>query len=320
MLGFWERLKRPFLVLAPMDDVTDVVFRQVVSEVAPPDVYVTEFTNCEALWSPGRAAHSQRLLFEEAQRPIVAQIWGVNPENYFKTARMLGEMGFDGIDINMGCPDKAVRKSGACSALIDDRALAAEVIAATQEGAGNLPVSVKTRLGVRAVQTEDWMGWLLEKDLAVIAIHGRTVAQMSRVPADWNEIERAVVLRDQMEKETLIVGNGDVTSWQQAQDLAKKHVVDGVMIGRGIFQDLWVFDAERSGADKSLEERFRWLDRHLELWEERWGQTGKNPAIMKKFVKVYVAGLPGAQRIRSRFMEAKGISDMRAVAAQLIDS
>src|SRR5687768_6321803 len=149
MSNFWEQLKKPILSLAPMDDVTDVVFRQVVAEVAPPDAFFTEFTNCDALFSAGRTAHEGRLDFTADQRPIVAQIWGPNPKNYYKTAKLLVEKGFDGIDINMGCPDKAVRASGACSALIENHSLAAEIIAATKEGAGDLPVSVKTRLGVQ---------------------------------------------------------------------------------------------------------------------------------------------------------------------------
>lgn len=320
MATLWTQLKspkKPILSLAPMDDVTDVVFRQVVAEVAPPDVFFTEFTNCDALWSPGREVHGRRLLFTEDQRRIVAQIWGAKPENYYKTAQLLVEKGFDGIDINMGCPDKAVRASGACSALIENRTLAAEIIAATKEGAGELPVSVKTRLGVKQTITEDWIGWLLEQDLAALAIHGRTVAQMSKVPADWEEIGRAVELRDEMQKETVMFGNGDVVSYEQAVEYAQRYGVDGVMIGRGIFQDLWMFDPKRTAMDVPLDERLAWLDRHLELWQQQWGEDGRNPDIMRKFLKVYVAGLPGANQMRQFVMEERSISGMREKVAEL---
>lgn len=308
MLGFWEQLHKPFTVLAPMDDVTDVVFRQIVSQIAPPDVYFTEFTNVDALCSQGRDAHIRRLDYTEDQRPIVAQIWGGVPEHYEEVSHMIAERGFDGIDINMGCPDKNVVKSGLCSALIENRTLADEIIAATKQGAGDIPVTVKTRLGMKSVQTEDWIGWLLERDLAVVSIHGRTVKQMSKVPADWEEIGKAVQLRDQMKLDTLIVGNGDIEHMDQVAAMHELHGVDGVMIGRGIFHNPWVFNGSVDVSKVSNIERFKVLKKHVELYEQTWENT-KSPDLMKKFYKMYVAGFPNAHNMRKDLMDADGLSD-----------
>jgi tRNA-dihydrouridine synthase len=293
----WQQFQKPFLVLAPMDDVTDMVFREVVAQVAPPDIFFTEFTNCDALFSAGRDAHMRRLQYTEHQRPVIAQIWGPNPENYYKTARLLVELGFDGIEINMGCPDRNIRKSGSCSALIENRPLAKEIIAATKEGAGDLPVSVKTRLGVKAIETESWLGFLLEQNIAALTIHGRTVQEMSKVPAHWDEIAKAVALRDQLAPHTVIIGNGDIVSYEQAMEYADVYKVDGIMVGRGIFYDLWIFDSKMSAPAVPLEQKLAVLRRHIELFYATWGET-KNPDIMKKFLKVYINGFPRASELR----------------------
>lgn len=297
----WDTLPKPFFALAPLDDVTDVVFREMVANAAKPDMFFTEFTNCDALFSKGREATLPRLRFTENQRPIIAQLWGVTPENFFKTAQLVSELGFDGIDINMGCPDKNVRKAGACSALIDNRTLAAEIIAATKEGAKELPVSVKTRLGVKALATDDWISWLLGQSLAAIIIHGRTVLEMSDVPAHWDEIGRAVELRDELAPETYIVGNGDVMSLYEAREKVIQYGVDGVMIGRGIFKNLWFFSEAMPMADRPITERLAALRRHVELFLATWGDT-KNPATMKKFLKMYVSDFKGASALREELM------------------
>ena len=311
----WHRLPKHFLALAPMDDVTDVVFRQVIAEEGKPDVFFTEFINVDALCSAGREAQSRRLLYTEDQRPIVVQIWGKEPEHFRKVAAELVTMGFDGIDINMGCPDRTVLKNGLCSALIEDHVCAAEIIAAVKDGVSNslsprervgvrgrrVPLSVKTRLGIRKVVTEDWIGFLLEQDLDAITIHARTVKEMSKAPARWEEIRRAVNLRDAMKRDTVIIGNGDVVSRTQALDYAERYGCDGVMIGRGVFRNLWIFHPEKCDTEPSLQERLRVLRRHVELYRDTWGET-RSFKILKKFIKVYVAGFPGAAEMRKEFM------------------
>ena len=226
-----NQLPKPFFVLAPMDDVTDTVFRQVVAGCAAPDLYFTEFVNVDGLQSPGRDKLLKRLEFTATEKPLIAQIWGKLPENFRKTADELVAMGFAGIDINMGCPEKTVVKNGCCSALINNRELAAEIIKATQEGtAGRVPVSVKTRLGFSEIDLS-WIEFLLGQNLDMLTIHGRTRKEMSAVPANWDMIGQVRELRDQLAANTLIVGNGDVENRQQASELAEKYGLDGIMIG-----------------------------------------------------------------------------------------
>ncbi len=342
-----------------MDDVTDVVFRQIVAEEGKPDVFFTEFVNVDALCSAGREAQSRRLLYTEDQRPIVIQIWGKEPEHFRKVATELVAMGFDGIDVNMGCPDRTVLKNGLCSALIEDHARAAEIIAAVKEGregsfihpspaaagtclpagregrgervplpepspptppplrkgrggkipASLLPVSVKTRIGIKKPVTEDWIGFLLEQGLDAITIHARTVKDMSKAPARWGEIAKAVKLRDSMGKGTVIIGNGDVTSRAQALAYAEEYGVDGVMIGRGIFQNLWLFHPEKCDRQIPLTEKLRVLRRHVELYRDMWGET-RSFEILKKFIKVYISGFPGAAEMRKEFMSTQSYAEL----------
>lgn len=302
-MNFWEKLPKSFTCLAPMEEVTDTVFRQIVAGVARPDVFFTEFTNVDGLQSRGRDKVIHRLRFSESERPIVAQIWGQKPENYFKTAQELVSMGFDGIDINMGCPEKSVVKSGNCIALINNRNLAAEIIQATKEGS-SLPISVKTRIGLNKIITEDWCGWLLEQKLDALTVHGRTAKEKSDVPAHWDEIAKVV----KMKGKTVIIGNGDVKNWQDAKIKHQLFGVDGVMIGRGIFENIWCF-ADHVGTQ---EEKINLLKKHLILWDQTWGNT-KNFAIMKKFVKAYIKGWDGASELRVRLMEAGSVKEMKSI-------
>ena len=209
--NFLIKLPKPFFALAPMDDVTDTVFRQIVGGCAHPDLYFTEFVNVDGLQSPGRVKLLKKLQFTAKEKPLIAQLWGLKPDNFYKTAKEMVEMGFDGIDLNMGCPVKTVIKNGACAALMNNRDLAGEIIDAVREGAGSIksdfPVSVKTRVGFTTVD-ESWIELLLNKKLDLLSIHGRTVKQLSKTPADWDLIGRVREMRDSLAPSTLIVGNG----------------------------------------------------------------------------------------------------------------
>ncbi len=269
----FEDLPEPFFVLAPMDDVTDTVFRSVVADCAPPDLCVTEFVNVDGLQSPGRPKLLKKLRFTAAEPPLIAQLWGKTPENFYKTAREIADgslarelglpagVNFAGVDLNMGCPVKAVVKDGACSALINDRPLAEAIITATKKGLdGQLPLSVKTRTGFSQVDM-GWIEFLLGYDLRMLTIHGRTKKQMSDVPADWDRIGEARELRDKLAPDTLIVGNGDVMSRQQGGELAKRYRLDGIMIGRGVFHDPFVFAANSPWPDRTKEQKNRSVPR-----------------------------------------------------------
>lgn len=299
-----------------MEDVTDTVFRQIVASCGAPDLFFTEFASADGLQSAGRHEVGKRLKFTENEKPLIAQIWGMNPEAYMKTATELAEVGFDGVDINMGCPVDKVIKQGACSALIKNPTLAAEIIAATREGAGDLPVSVKTRIGFNEVATEEWCGFLLEQNLDALTVHGRTTKEQSKVPANWDEVAKVVEIRDSQSPGTVIIGNGDVLSYAEAQEKADKYGVDGVMIGRGIFHNPWVFNENVDVRSKSTADRIELLSHHLRLFNETWGDE-KDFNIMKKFVKMYVNGFEGAAEMRDLMMKSKSYEELVEVISTL---
>lgn len=298
----YKTLPRPFLVLAPMEDVTDMVFRQIVANCAAPNVFFTEFTNIDGMLSIGAKAVMHRLQIAPLrQKPLVAQLWGTDPEKFYEATKMVVQMGFEGVDINMGCPDKSVVKKGACSGLIGNYDRTEAIISAVKKAAGSLPVSVKTRLGIREIQTEEWIGFLLSQGLDALTIHGRTVSELSEVPAHWDEIGKAVDMRNKLGSPTLIIGNGDVLSYKEAQQKHAEYGVDGVMIGRGVFKNLYVFDGEKDFTTFSRKDKLEHLLRHVSLFHETWGTT-KHYAIMKKFYKIYVSGFDEASELRMQLM------------------
>jgi tRNA-dihydrouridine synthase len=315
----WEKLPKPFFVLAPMDDVTDTVFRRVVAECAPPDVFFTEFVNVDALQSQGREATLKRLRFTDKERPIIAQLWGLKPENFRKSAAEIADMGYDGIDLNFGCPDKNVVRNGACSALIlpENRELALEIIQACREGAPALPLSVKTRLGFNEID-HSWHELLFKQTLNALTIHGRTKKQMSKVPADWDEIGLVARLRDSLSPSTKVIGNGDVLTRAQGVELAEKHGLDGVMIGRGVFQDPFVFaDPLASGSpwtDYTKEQKIALYRKHVELFAKTWKSplaSGERKVhTLNKFCKIYINGFDGAKELRDKLMNAKSTDEL----------
>jgi tRNA-dihydrouridine synthase len=312
----YTHLPRPFFVLAPMDDVTDTVFRQVVADCARPDLFFTEFVNVDGLQSVGRPRLLKRIQFTDKERPLVAQIWGKSPENFYKTTQELVEMGFAGVDLNMGCPEKTVVKNGCCSGLINNRDLALEIIKATQEGAaGKIPVSVKTRLGFNEVDLA-WPELLLHQNLSMLTMHGRTRKQMSAVPADWDMIGRVRELRDRIAPGTLFVGNGDVESRAEGLALAQKYQLDGIMVGRGIFHDPFVFAPNSPWADFTKQQRLSLYRKHVELFAQTWPNNERRIATLNKFCKVYINGFDGAKELRDQLMHADSAAELLDFLAQ----
>lgn len=305
-----DTLPKPFFILAPMDDVTDTVFRRVVGKCAAPDLYFTEFVNVDGLQSPGREKLLPKLQFTQEEKPIIAQIWGKNPENYYKTAKEIKSMGFAGVDINMGCPDKNVVKNGCCSALINNRELTGEIIAAVREGVGDdFPVSVKTRLGFNEVDFT-WHEYLLQQKLNMLTIHGRTKKQMSKVPADWDAIGHIAYLRTSLAPSTLIIGNGDVESRQQGVELAENHALDGVMIGRGVFHDPFIFAKQSPWTNMTRQERIDLYTSHVKLFASTWKNNERKVVTLNKFCKIYIQHFPGAKELRERLMNAADTSEL----------
>lgn len=315
-MNFWGRLQKPIFILAPMDGVTDTVFRQIVSSVGKPDVLFTEFVSVDALLSKGKGKALARLKFEESERPIVAQIWGSDPEKFYKAAQLLSEMKFDGIDINMGCPVKNTLTKGSCSALIKNQKLAKEIILATIDGGSGLPVSVKTRIGFHKIETKDWIKALLQTPIAALTLHLRTVSEMSGVPAHWDEIKKAIKIRDEMNSKTLIIGNGDIKTLKEARDKCKKYDIDGVMIGRGIFENIWLFNESIDIQKVTLREKLNLLTAHLELFKKTFGDN-RHFEIMKKFVKCYVNNFRGATEDRNMLMRTKNLDELTLSVAKI---
>ncbi|HEX6461935.1 MAG TPA: tRNA-dihydrouridine synthase family protein [Candidatus Saccharimonadales bacterium] len=313
-----------------MEAVTDVVFRHVVVRAARPDVFFTEFVNAASFCSPeGKHSTYSRLAFTSDEQPMVAQIWGTNPENFAEMAKALKKLGYAGIDINMGCPARDVIKIGACSALIENPSLAAELIAAAKEG--GLPVSVKTRIGLKTRKTEEWLGHLLQQDISALTVHARTQKEMSKVPAHWEEFAITAALRNQFAPQTLIIGNGDIKNRQHGEALIKQYHIDGVMIGRGVFTNPFCF--EKHPREHSRKELLELLEFHLDLFDAtarlQLGKIGPDnqQAVqaerafqpLKRFFKIYIRDFAGASELRDKLMHAKCTDEVRAIIGSTPD-
>lgn len=357
-MNFWQQLqqhKKPFFCVAPMADVTDAAFRRLIVRYGKPDVMWTEFVSANGLMSAGREVLARDLVFSEEERPIVAQLFSSDPEKMEGAARLCAELGFDGVDINMGCPDRTIEKQGAGAAMIKNPESAAFVIAAAKRGialAGkDIPVSVKTRVGYNAVQLDEWIPFLLKQDIAALTVHARTRKDMSLVPAQWEYLREVVKLRDRIAPHTVIIGNGDVTSLLDGKEKAKATGADGIMVGRALFGNPWFFDASRGivaalpkrypawlrnapligrffdtrrkAAQStvkpiSIEERLHVLVEHTALFEELLGDI-KSFAIMKKHYKAYCTGFPNAKELRIELMEAKNAKEVEVIVKAFLD-
>ena len=373
MHNFWKKLTairrtqgKPFFILAPMADVTDMAFRQIIVECGKPDVLYTEFVSADGLCSEkGRPKLMPHLAFKENERPIVAQIFGSNPQHFYEAAKLIARLcpvvdfptatkspkkfrkihygvcpvvnfsdaqsampeateksttGFDGIDINMGCPAGKIVKHDSGAGLILNPELAKKIIHETKRGAGGLPVSVKTRIGYNKIITEEWMSHLIEAEPAAIILHGRTMKEMSKVPAHWDEIGKAAVL---CRKAGIpIIGNGDVASYADGVKKAKQYGLDGIMVGRGVFSNPWFFSAGGGSAfggnpvAKTPTEKIELLKKHVELFTELWVNPpagGKHFDVMKKFFKIYISGWEGAKELRIKLMNTKNIPEVLTI-------
>jgi nifR3 family TIM-barrel protein len=319
--GFWQNLIDEKLskgetlsVVAPMADVTDIAFRTLLAQYGKPDVMWTEFVSADGLNSPGREVLKRDLEFTNIERPIVAQLFTSTPENMKKAAALCRELGFDGIDINMGCPDKSIEKQGAGAAHIKDWKTAQAVIRAAQEGAQDLPVSVKTRIGYNKIEFMEWLPKILECNIPTLTVHLRTRKEMSLVDAHWElmpEIVKLVrdITGELSEGGTIILGNGDVKSVTEGKQKARDTGANGVMIGRGIFGTPWFFNEQEFNRGKSIEERLKICIEHTKLYEEKLGDI-KSFAIMKKHYKAYVNGFDGAKELRMELMECKNAAEV----------
>ena len=316
--NFWATLPKPFFILAPMEDVTDVVFRHVVKEAGAPDVFFTEFTNSDSFCHPdGKESVRGRLVFTEDEQPIVAHIWGDNPDFFREMSMGVAEMGFKGIDINMGCPVPNVAGRGKGSGLILRPDVAATLIEAAK--AGGLPVSVKTRIGYHErEEMTAWITHLLEQDIANLSVHLRTRDEMSKVPAHWDMIPEIMAIRDRVAPQTLITINGDIADRKAGLALAEEYGVDGIMIGRGIFKNPFAF--EKEPREHSTEELLGLLQLQLDLQDHYAEMVPRSIVGLHRFFKIYVKGFPGASDLRASLMNTKSTDEVRALLKAFFES
>jgi nifR3 family TIM-barrel protein len=346
-MNFWQQLSTPFFVVAPMADVTDAAFRRMIAKYGKPDVMWTEFVAADGLMRAtpeGKAKLMADLIYSEEERPIVAQLFSSTPAHMEAAAALCAELGFDGIDINMGCPDKSIEKQGCGSAMIKTPKIAAEIIQAAKRGGGGIPVSVKTRVGYNKEEIDTWIPVLLKEQPAALTIHARTRKDLSKVPANWDYVARVVALRDKLSPTTRIIGNGDVLSLEDAHKKIEASGADGAMIGRALFGNPWFFNPSvqlpyqlhalpthgvnretllsfdtklEAGEMISLQQRLLVMCEHTKLFEELLPH--KNFSVMKKHYKAYVNGFPGAAELRHTLMEQSNADEIEAVVHAFLD-
>ncbi len=341
--GFWGKLKKPIIGLAPMDGVTDAAFRFITAKYGKPDLTITEFTSVEGICA-GALRPLQAFQYDDSERPVIAQIFGSTPECFYKAAFVITELGFDGIDINMGCPAKNVASRGSGASLILTPELAKDIIHQTQKAAKDwsegikieevglpeniveyvktqqqnapynsgltrklLPVSVKTRIGYNSIVIEEWVKHLLETEPVNITFHGRTLKQMYSGLADWEAISRAAKIVH--ETETTILGNGDIASLPDAHERIKKFGLDGVLIGRASFGNPWLFNPAKK--ETTLEEKFKVAVEHSVLYAKLFPTS---PFIhMRKHLAWYCRGFENAAHIRQKLMMSNNAEEVKEI-------
>ncbi len=347
-MNIWKKLPKPFFVLAPMADVTDVAFRQIICKYGKPDVTWTEFVSADGLASLGRDALKYDLQFSKNERPIVVQLFSSNPIKMREASKLVSDMGFDGIDINMGCPDKSIEKQGAGAAMMKDMKKAGDIIQAVKDGIKdskkkNISISVKTRIGYNKNQINEWIPFLFLQDIDALTIHARTRKEMSDVPARWEHVKEVVEIRNKMGVKTKIIGNGDVRDMEHGKKLAEDTGCDGIMIGRAVFGNPWIFKDYRSGFNSKFSQvlgrgrkrghtnskilisstpttkvKLKVLVEHTKLFEKLLGKI-KNFSVMKKHYKAYVNGFDGAKELRMKLMETKNSKEVEKIIKEFLN-
>ncbi|MBN1331350.1 tRNA-dihydrouridine synthase [Candidatus Dojkabacteria bacterium] len=330
--NFWMELPRPFFALAPMDGVTDLPFRLITNKYGNPDLLVTEFVPVEALIRGIKKAFED-LRYEESEHPIIAQLYGHEPELFYFCAQITAELGFDGIDINMGCPARKIEQRGAGAGLIKTPDVAGKIVHAVKSGIDDwvengiswdnfpkeakkgriqkklleakaknpvrtqIPVSVKTRIGYDSPDIKNWFTALAKMNLDAVSIHGRTLRQAYRGKADWDQIEAAAKLIKQISPQTIVIGNGDIQTREMGAKYAEKYSVDGVMIGRAAVGNPWVFSSAPKPEGKKL---FDVMIEHAQFHYKL--KDPKAFVQMRRILADYIKGIDGARELRAKLV------------------
>ncbi|KND49493.1 MAG: tRNA-dihydrouridine synthase B [Parcubacteria bacterium C7867-008] len=327
MDSFWKHLPKPFFALAPMADVTDPAYRRLIADYGVPHVTWTEFVSADGLYhtreKKGMKDEENPLVrdlqYSEAERPIVAQIFGSNPETIAYASELAATLGFDGVDINMGCPDRSIEKQGAGAAMIKNPELVKPIVEAARRGAargkeGGIPVSLKTRIGYHQETMDTWLPVVLASKPDALTVHLRTRKEMSKVDAHWELMARAVALRNEHSPDTIILGNGDVKDLDDARLKAALSGADGIMLGRAIFGSPWLF-TDRKPNDISPTERIEALRTFAQYFSEL--RPTKSFHLLKKHIKSFIAGWDGAAQLRGILMEASTQEELDSILAAL---
>lgn len=324
----WKDLKdkRDYItILAPMLDVTDKPFRQIVAEAGAPDLFFTEFVSTDGLASKGGKKRLSKMMefsvYEKENKNLIIQIFGANPKKYKEALKEIKKYDFVGIDINMGCPDQKIIKQGAGSDMMRNFDRAKAVFEITKKNSNGLPVSIKTRIGYSQIDWE-WIKFVLSLKPEAISFHLRTKQEMSKVDAHWELMGQIRALRDKIAPNTVLIGNGDILDLETAEKYIQESEIDGVMVGRGIFQNPFLFD-KKNIDNLEVSERLDLLLRHMDLYEEEFGETKnnmkdfgkrlKNFNLMKKFFKIYVNGFDGAKELRIKLMETRSSEEIKKI-------
>lgn len=345
MTDIWKKLKRPIVGMAPMDGVTDAAFRRIVARHHRPDITFTEFVTVDGIFACMQGKVSAEkvldgLIYSEDEHPIIAQVFGASPEKFYAIAPFLCELGFDGIDINMGCPERVIIKSGSGAALIDNPKLAKEIVDALKKGIADwangklniddfpenmksyikkgseskerkeVPVSVKTRIGTKSNTINEWAKYLAEMDIANVSLHGRTLKQMYEGKADWDAIaEGAKIIK---ESGASALGNGDIKSVQEGKERAVKYGLDGVLVGRAIMGNPLFF----SGREPSAREKLTLALEHAKCYEEILGH--KRFVNMRKHLIWYASGFQDASEVRAQLMKASSAKECEDIIMEVV--
>jgi len=320
--NFWEKLKKPIMSMAPMSGISDEAFRLMFLKYGRPDVFWTEFVSVDGLVSEkGKEYCLNVLKYNKKEKPIIAQIFGSNPLYFEKSAKIIADLGFDGIDINMGCPDRDIEKNGGGADLIKNPELAREIIRATKKGAEKIPVSVKTRIGYDENEISKWIPLILKENISVLTVHFRTREELSGPPAHWELAKEVVKLRNKISPKTLVFGNGDVKSLKEAQRLVKETGLDGIMIGRGLLGNIWFF----SEKNPTIKERINAIIEHSEIFDnlhkKDMDKNGhyKQFDAMKKHFHAYTKSFRGAKELREKLMKIKNTAQVKEICKSAIE-
>ncbi len=306
--------KKNIIGLAPMDGYTDAPFRYLIASIAKPDVVFTEFVNVDGIVKNINKL-KEDFIFNEIEKPIIAQLFGSKPENFYTATKIIIDMGFNGVDINMGCPQKKVVKRSEGAGLIKNPDLAKEIVKAVKtavsEKNSTITVSIKTRTGYETPITSEWISELVKTKPDLITLHGRTLKQMYSGFADWNQINIANIICK--ENGIKFFGNGDIKSIIDAKEKIEKYNLDGVLVGRAVFGNPWFFEqnSSTSGVLLTKEDKLKMCLTHAKLQMKLL--PNRSFIAMRKHFAAYINSFDFARDLRIKVLQANTYEEVEEI-------